>query len=468
MKFKILWTWISMSLIVVLTYAQEGDMNCELCSMTIEDPQFMATATNKDGKTYKFDAIECLVNYLKKTDESSLGSLNVANYNDPGTMLNATTAYDLVSKKLPSPMGANLSAYSSKQQAEKMKASYPGEVYDWPQLKEKFKNSRFGATHNHHNHYRPDSHAPIGVMGDHLHAKGGWMLSFRYMNMAMNGNKSGTSSVDNSQIYEDYMVAPQQMNMQMFMLGVMYAPTDKITLMAMQSVVTKDMDLRARMMMNGMVMFRDFSTSTSGLGDLKITGLFAIAAGEHSSFHLNGGFSIPVGSVDERGDTPMMNDVKLPYPMQLGSGTFDLCLGGTYKENYDVWSWGVQSINTIRTGKNSEDYRFGNLYELHLWGAYPVWDFLSISGRLTGSVEGKLSGADTELNPMMVPTADTANFGNEKIRALGGVNISFPASSKLKDLRVGVEAGAPIYENYNGVQMDEDLNLVIGVKYGFM
>ena len=36
---------------------------------------------------------------------------------------------------------------------------------------------------------RADSHAPIGVMGDHMHAKGEWMVSYRFMRMAMSGSR---------------------------------------------------------------------------------------------------------------------------------------------------------------------------------------------------------------------------------------------------------------------------------------
>ena len=32
---------------------------------------------------------------------------------------------------------------------------------------------------------RADSHAPIGVMGDHMHKKGKFMTSYRYMYMDM-------------------------------------------------------------------------------------------------------------------------------------------------------------------------------------------------------------------------------------------------------------------------------------------
>ena len=39
---------------------------------------------------------------------------------------------------------------------------------------------------------RPDSHAPIGIMGDHYHKTGEIMLSYRCMHMSMAGNRNTT------------------------------------------------------------------------------------------------------------------------------------------------------------------------------------------------------------------------------------------------------------------------------------
>ena len=50
--------------------------------------------------------------------------------------------------------------------------------------------------HSGHDHTRPDSHAPIGVMCDHPMREGEIMLSYRYMNMDMDGNRTGTERVD--------------------------------------------------------------------------------------------------------------------------------------------------------------------------------------------------------------------------------------------------------------------------------
>ena len=37
-------------------------------------------------------------------------------------------------------------------------------------------------TNNHFGH-RSDGHAPVGVMGDHFHNEGEWMITLRTMNM---------------------------------------------------------------------------------------------------------------------------------------------------------------------------------------------------------------------------------------------------------------------------------------------
>ena len=96
-----------------------------------------------------------------------------------------------------------------------------------------------------------DSHAPIGVMGDHMHDAGEWMVSYRYMNMEMEGNRNGTDRVSPEAIVSgsanpfappaNLRVVPTEMTMEMHMLGAMYAPSDDVTLMAMLPYLENDM-----------------------------------------------------------------------------------------------------------------------------------------------------------------------------------------------------------------------------------
>ena len=434
---------------------------CIHCNMTIKDKLHRAEATI-EGKTFNYDAIECLINHIKTKNKTHISLLKVADFKT-GELVNAKKATYLVSENIPSPMGANLSAFKNFKHASILKSKQGGILYNWESIKEKFENSSFGA--NTHNHHMPDAHAPIGVMGDHLHSKGSFMVSFRYMDMTMKENKMGTNNISNTEIHNNYMVAPNEMEMKMQMLGFMYAPSDNITLMLMQNFIKKNMSSTAKMMMGGMDMMEDFSTKSSGLGDMKLSALINLFNNHKTSLHINSSINIPVGEITAKDDTPMMNDAKLPYVMQLGSGTLDITLGTTYKENYANTSWGTQFLSIIRTGKNTENYRLGNIYQLNIWGAYNFKEYISFSGRILGVFQNKITGLDEDLNPMMVPAANINNYGGEKIKAFVGMNIAFPKESIFKNIRFGVEAGAPIYEYYNGIQMNENLTLNFGVKY---
>lgn len=452
-----------------MSFAQEkinyNTTQCTHCNMVIKDQLHASKATLESGKTVFFDAIECLLNYINSNPTTKFQSFSVINYAN-GKFIDATNATYLKSKAIKSPMGANLSAFATKTTAETTARRNPGKLFTWSQLLNIYKDEKVGHNnHSHHNHNRPDAHAPIGVMGDHLHPKGGFMVSLRYMNMQMKGNKLGSNSIEDPTIYNSYMVAPQNMSMDMYMLGIMYAPTNKLTLMLMQNFVKNNMDLKAKMMMNGMTMFSGFKTASSGLGDLKIGGLYSMYAKNNGSLHLNASLSIPLGSITEKDDTPMMTNMKLPYRMQLGSGTFDVSLGATFKGNTETISWGVQPMFLFRTGTNESGYTLGNKQQLNIWGAYKVSNSISVSARILGSNGQGISGVDAMLNPMMAPTTNTMNYGGEKINTYIGCNVSFPQSSFLKDFRVGLEGGLPIYENYNGIQMDEELTFNIGLKY---
>jgi copper chaperone NosL len=115
-----------------------GKDQCNFCKMNIVDKTHAAQYVTKKGKQFKFDAIECMVNDLKDKNEEDMAILLVADYGNPGVMINAKTATYLISKEIKSPMGANLSAFSSKNKAEELQQKYGGQNYTWETLKQKF------------------------------------------------------------------------------------------------------------------------------------------------------------------------------------------------------------------------------------------------------------------------------------------------------------------------------------------
>ena len=172
---------------------------------------------------------------------------------------------------------------------------------------------------------RASGHAPIGVMGDHTHNKGEFMVSYRYMTMQMKDLRYEGNDVNQDFVFDNYMVAPQSMDMTMHMLGFMYAPSDRLTLMAMVNYASNHMDLTKRMQGHmGMAMDTDFSTESSGIGNINISALVQLLNENKQTLHAEFGVGIPTGSIDEKDVTAMSNgeEVILPYPMQIGSGSF--------------------------------------------------------------------------------------------------------------------------------------------------
>ena len=216
-------------------------------------------------------------------------------------------------------------------------------------------------------------------------------------------------------------------------------------------------------------MLGEFTTKTSGFGDLKLGALYSVYEKPGLQVILNGGLSLPTGSTTEEDDvlTPMnMRPVlRLPYPMQLGSGTVDLEPGVTVNAGEGAFRLGAQYRATLRLGTNDEGYALGDRHQATAWVAYEVQPSVSISGRIAGDFAGTIDGID----PMIVAPVQTANpdfSGGDRLDALFGVNYIARAGA-LKGHRLAVEFGLPVYQNLNGPQMETDWTLTVGWQKAF-
>lgn len=116
-----------------------GTDHCGFCDMTVMDKSFASEYVTKKGKCTVFDASECMLHSLaEKKNEADLAFVLVANYGNPGELIDANTATFLVSKNVKSPMGGNLSAHSSLEAAEVIQAEKGGELYSWEEMKTKY------------------------------------------------------------------------------------------------------------------------------------------------------------------------------------------------------------------------------------------------------------------------------------------------------------------------------------------
>lgn len=313
----------------------------------------------------------------------------------------------------------------------------------------------------------PASHAPIGVMGDHTHEKGEFMLSYRYMIMGMKGLRDGDERISRQKVLQDFMVTPTSMEMQMHMLGAMYSPIDRITLMLMVPYVRMEMDHRTRM---PTPIGTHFTTKSDGLGDIRFAGMFDLIKEEKRKIHLTLGVSFPTGSITQQDQTPMSagNSVRLPYPMQIGSGTYDFLPALTYNGNEGAWSWGAQARGEIRMNENHAGYRLGDEYALTGWLARTFTHHVSGSLRLEWQHNLNIRGREesSSVNPAVIPTADPDRRAVQRLDLLFGINF-VPPWVKVDGLRLAIEAGLPIYQHLDGPGLETDVIATAGVQYAF-
>lgn len=116
---------------IAIEYGVDG---CHFCKMTIVDKLHAAEVVTQKGKVYKFDATECMINFRDELDISTIKLYLSNNYTEPEALTDATTATFLISKKVPSPMGAFLSAFKNKEDAIDVQTAKGGTIYTWEEL----------------------------------------------------------------------------------------------------------------------------------------------------------------------------------------------------------------------------------------------------------------------------------------------------------------------------------------------
>jgi copper chaperone NosL len=110
-----------------------GKDECHFCKMRIMDPRFGTEMITQKGRMYKFDSVECLLDQLSNP-ESAGAQCFVTSYANPNTLIAAETAFYLISPNMPSPMGAYLNAFTSKEEALTSQQKASGEVLSWANL----------------------------------------------------------------------------------------------------------------------------------------------------------------------------------------------------------------------------------------------------------------------------------------------------------------------------------------------
>jgi copper chaperone NosL len=114
-----------------------GDDACSFCKMTLMDEKFGAEVVTAKGKIFKFDDINCMLNFIKDNNisDQDVKFMLVTDYQHAGKLLDVNLAYFLSSDEIRSPMGGNVAAFSSVEYCRQVNNEVGGSIIGWQELK---------------------------------------------------------------------------------------------------------------------------------------------------------------------------------------------------------------------------------------------------------------------------------------------------------------------------------------------
>ncbi|TAH25493.1 MAG: transporter [Cytophagales bacterium] len=298
--------------------------------------------------------------------------------------------------------------------------------------------------------------SPLSTMISHVHPKGKWMFAYRAMTMHMEGNYLQGKRISETKLFDNYLMGAEHMNMQMHMIMIMVGLSDKFTIMSMLNFNYSNMSMIMPENESGHTHNNDESHShnhhmkSTGLGDTKIYALYSLINNSRHDLIGSLGLSIPSGSIKKEGHKSLY-PLRMPYMMQLGSGSFEVLPSLSYLYKINKWNLGAQINYIIRANDNVLTYRLGNELSVNSWAAYLITDWLSTSIKAEYLYIGTIKGKDNSLFELAEPAANSKNYGGNLLNIHYGVNFF------IKQHRLSIELAIPITQHWQGIQMHRKL-----------
>ena len=114
---------------------------CHFCKMTLMDNKFGAELVNRKGKVYKFDDMNCFLNFYNSGYEpvENFQHKLVVDYMNPGKLIDATNGFYLKSSEIHSPMNGQVAAFDSYASMNGFKKGWKGIYLGWGEVTTQYK-----------------------------------------------------------------------------------------------------------------------------------------------------------------------------------------------------------------------------------------------------------------------------------------------------------------------------------------
>lgn len=324
----------------------------------------------------------------------------------------------------------------------------------------------------------PLLHPAAGLMNEHMHDGGEFMAAVRFERSRWSGaNRSGTEAISDAAIVAaGYSTRTAAMEMDMVMLDLMFAPSDKLTLMVMP------MYMWHRMTMVGIdpaagaggghgghgghsaIPFGEtHEHGLDGFGDTLVSASYRLARSPRLGAHATLGVWVPTGAADRKN----ADGTFVHYGMQPGSGTWDVEPSLTVHGREGALGWGAQAAYRWRTGsENASGFAFGDVARVSGWASYllaaPVGATARLEWRREGQVEGHYNGPHSHSSP-----ADRQeNYGGDTVSAGFGLNWLLPVAGNNAP-QLGAEFSVPLHQDLNGIQPPQKWRFAVSLGREF-
>ncbi|MBX2898610.1 MAG: nitrous oxide reductase accessory protein NosL [Cyclobacteriaceae bacterium] len=118
-----------------------GKDMCYTCKMTLVDRKFGAELVTKKGKVYKFDDLNCMLNFYHSgyVEPEEFKFIQVVDFSKPEKLIEAQHAWYLKSANLRTPMASEVAAFENEQAIQPLKKEWNGVLMSWGEIQTQFK-----------------------------------------------------------------------------------------------------------------------------------------------------------------------------------------------------------------------------------------------------------------------------------------------------------------------------------------
>jgi hypothetical protein len=165
---------------------------------------------------------------------------------------------------------------------------------------------------------------------------------------------------------------------------------------------------------------------------------------------------VPTGDIYRESTAPTggMMFQPLPYPMRLGSGTFNARPGMTYKYFGEWWSSGMQFQTDLPIGRNYRGYSVGDEFRFNSWTSVLLTDHWAVSLRGEHLWRTAFDGEDPAATDLLIST------NVEAFRGGYWYNLGIGTQWMKDGHYLNFEIVPTITQDLDGIQLETDFAVI--------